>query len=130
MQQLQSQSKPVVVYDGECAFCRSQIARIRSLDSNGAHEYLTRQDPTAEQRFPVLKHEDFDKGLRLIMPDGSLHTGADAFYEMARLLPATKNIAWLYNVPGVKPIARMIYAVIAANRQRLARHCENDACKL
>jgi predicted DCC family thiol-disulfide oxidoreductase YuxK len=122
--------KPVVIYDGECRFCVSQIARIKGLDRNGEFEYLPRQDPSADERFPVLGSVDFNSGLRLIEPDGSTFAGADAFYHMARRLPSTRAFAWFYHVPGVKPMAHMIYAWIAANRKKLGQTCENDACKI
>lgn len=128
--QVQTHSKPVVVFDGECAFCRNQVQRLQRMDKNNEIEFVPRQDPDVETRFPVLKSEDFNTGMRLIMPDGSLHTGADSFYEMAKILPATSGFAWLYRVPGVRQIAKLVYAWIAANRQRLAKHCDSGTCKL
>jgi predicted DCC family thiol-disulfide oxidoreductase YuxK len=122
--------KPVVIYDGECRFCVDQVQRLKRMDRNGAFEFVPRQDPAVDQRFPILTTVDFNSGLRLVEPDGSVFAGADAFYQMARVLPSTRAFAWLYHVPGVRPIAHRVYAWIAANRKKLGKTCENDACKI
>jgi predicted DCC family thiol-disulfide oxidoreductase YuxK len=122
--------KPVVIYDGECRFCINQVERLKRMDSNSEFEYLPRQDPSADIRFPVLTTVDFNSGLRLIQPAGDVYAGADAFYHIARVLPSTRGLAWIYHVPGVKPIAKLVYAWIAANRKKFGQTCENGACKL
>ena len=78
----------VVVYDGECPFCQRQIARIRRRDSLGRFEYVPRQSAGLTERFPALAEGDFDTGMRLIKPDGSIYVGADSVYHIARQLPA------------------------------------------
>src|SRR5437868_3442866 len=116
-----STSNPVLIYDGQCHFCIQQMERLKRMDRENRLEYIPRQDPDADQRFPVLQRIDFNSGMRLIMPDGSLYSGADAFYQIAQILPQTRAIAWMYNIPGVKQIARGVYAWIAKNRQRLGK---------
>jgi predicted DCC family thiol-disulfide oxidoreductase YuxK len=124
------QSRPVIVYDGECPFCQRQTQRIRQRDWAGVFEYLPRQTPNIEQRFPKLVQEEFNTGMRLIMRDGAILVGADAVYEIARSLPVWRWFAWLYRVPVLHGLCRMVYAWIAANRQRLGRSCDDDACKV
>jgi len=122
--------KPVVIYDGECPFCIDQIKRIRSWDRDSCFEYVARQTPGIDARFPVLQSVDFNKGMRLIEPEGQMFAGADALYHIFRRLPATNGIAWLYNVPGITQIARAVYAWIAANRKSLGKTCETGACDI
>jgi predicted DCC family thiol-disulfide oxidoreductase YuxK len=128
--------KPVVVYDGECNFCLAQIDRIHKMDKNSEFEYLARQDPTAETRFPVLRSIDFDKGMRLITPGngndaGHNYAGADALYQIARKLPAVAAIAWLYNVPGINQIAKAAYTWVAKNRSKLSGlSCNSGSCDI
>lgn len=121
-------TKPIVVYDGECAFCRRQIARIRRQDRAGAFEYTARQTPGLDEAFPELARGDFNTGMRLIMPTGRIYVGADAVYRIARQLPVWRRVAWLYRVPGLRGLARAAYAFIAARRHRLGRDCVDGAC--
>ena len=121
--------RPVVVFDGECPFCRKQVERIRAWSKDGSFEYVPRQTPDLAQRFPVLARQDFNTGMRLMLPEGGVAVGADAMYEIARRMPGWRWVAWLYRIPGVNRIARAAYDWIARNRYRLARQkCEDDVC--
>jgi predicted DCC family thiol-disulfide oxidoreductase YuxK len=120
----------VVVYDGQCAFCRKQVERFRRRDAQKVFEYLSRQAEGIEQRFPGLADGDFDSGMRLVHPDQSISVGADAVYEIARRVSGWKRLAWLYRVPVLNSICRAGYAWIAKNRHKLARKCEDGACKM
>ena len=120
----------VVVYDGQCAFCRKQVERIRRRDAQRVFEYLPRQAEGIEQRFPGLADGDLDSGMRLVHPDRSISVGADAVYEIARRVSGWKRLAWLYRVPVLNSICRAGYAWIAKNRYKLAGKCEDGACKL
>lgn len=120
--------KPVIVYDGECSFCRRQIERLRSRDRAALFEYAPRQTPGLEDRFPALADADFNTGMRLIERDERLYVGADALYEITRRLTPWKWIAWVYRIPGLTQLFRAIYNWIAANRYRLGGRCESDTC--
>ncbi len=125
---VETSRKPVIVFDGECSFCRRQIDRVRRKDRHELFEYAARQTPGLEDRFPALADSDFNTGMRLIEPDERLYVGADALYEITRRLKPWKWIAWIYRIPGLTQLFRAIYAWIAANRHRLGGRCENDAC--
>src|SRR5262245_61337245 len=122
--------RPVVVYDGECPFCRKQVDRIRSRDVGDQFEYLPRQSASLTDRFPILAEADFNTGMRLVLPDGHVHVGADAVYQIARRLPRWRLVAWLYRVPILHALARRVYRWIAANRQRLGRDCSDGTCAI
>lgn len=125
-----SGDKYVVVYDGHCHFCIEQIERIKNMDTLNQFEYLSRHDPNAETRFPILRSADFDSGMRLIDPQGKVYVGADGIYQIARRLPTSKWFAWLYCVPGINQIAKVVYAWVAANRKRLGRTCDDGSCEI
>lgn len=98
------------------------------MDRAGRFELVPRQSPDLDQRFPQLATSDFNTGMRFVAPDGAVSVGADAVYEIARRLPRTRWIAWLYRVPIVHAIARAVYAWIAANRYKLAGRCDTESC--
>ena len=122
--------RPVVVYDGECPFCRSQVARIQRRDRHALFEYTARQSPGLTERFPKLAEGDFNTGMRFVMPDGVVHVGADAVYQIARRLPVWRLGAWLYRLPLMHGLLRWAYGWVAAHRRSLGRACQDDTCKV
>lgn len=114
----------LVVYDGACAFCRRSIAAIQQRDRHGQFVYLPRETPGLEERYPQLALGDFDTGMRVIEPDGTMHIGADAIYQIATRLPYFRWCAWMYHLPYTRGLARRIYAWVAANRMKLSRYCD------
>ena len=124
-----STREQVVVYDGECRFCRWSVGRIQRLDRRGQFEYVPRQAQDIELRFPRLADSDFNTGLRLILDTDEIYVGADAVYEIYRRMPPYHLVAWLYRVPILHWIFRAGYAFIARNRHRLGRvECDVEAC--
>lgn len=120
-------ARPIVVYDGACPYCRRQVNKMKRRDVDDVFDYVPRQTEGLEQRFPKLATGDFDTGLRLIEPGGAIHVAGDAIYHIARRLRGWRNWAWLYRIPGLKQLFRVIYAWIARNRQRLGP-CTDDRC--
>jgi predicted DCC family thiol-disulfide oxidoreductase YuxK len=119
-----SQDKPVVVYDGECSFCCRQIERIKRRDRRSRFEFVPRNFPGLDARFPRLADGDFNTGMRLVTVQGEIFVGADALYHIFRFLPFWGGVAWLYRLPGLNALARLGYRWIAANRERLGRSCD------
>ena len=111
--------RPVIVYDGDCAFCRAQVARIRAWDRAGQFETAPRRTPGLDDRFPILRDADFNTGMRVVIGPGEAYVGADAIHAIVSRLPRWRRVAWLYHVPGVRGAARQLYAWIARNRARL-----------
>ena len=128
--QVAEQSKSIVVYDGGCRFCCRQVERIRRRDTRAQFEYVPRQQPELIERIPALADADFNTGMRLVTLDGTIHVGADAVYQIARHLPRWRWIVWVYRMPVIHVLARLVYAWIAANRLWLSRTCDEGACKL
>jgi predicted DCC family thiol-disulfide oxidoreductase YuxK len=118
----------VIVYDGDCGFCRSQIARIRRRDRQGRFEYAAKQTPGLFERFPALEGMNLNSGLRVITPDSTIHVGPDAVYAIARKLPRWRWAAWLCRVPGVHALLRGTYAWVASRRYSLNARCDDGAC--
>lgn len=113
----------VIVYDGECSYCRRQLERIRRRDVEGVFETIPRQAPGLTERFSQLLEGDFETGMRLIGPDGTVRVGADAVYEIARQLKPWRWFAWLYRVPLLHGLCKWGYGRIAANRSKLRGEC-------
>jgi predicted DCC family thiol-disulfide oxidoreductase YuxK len=100
------------------------------MDRAGRFELVPRQTPDLDRRFPQLATSDFNTGMRLVAADGTVSVGADAVYEIARRLPRTRWVAWLYRVPILHSIARAVYKWVAANRYKLAGRCDTGTCEV
>ena len=126
-----AQGDMVIIYDGQCAFCRRSISRIRRRDRDDQFVYLPRDTRGLETRYPQITQGDFDTGMRLIGPDGTLYVGADAIHKIASHLPYYRRFTWLYRVPIVHQLARGVYGWIAAHRLKLSQYCsDGQACRI
>ncbi|GAA2306008.1 DUF393 domain-containing protein [Streptomyces caniferus] len=117
MQRQTTQRRPVLVYDGDCAFCTSSVRfmerRLRPRCEASPWQFtdLARLG-IARQR---AEHE-----VLWVTPTGSVHGGAQA---VAKLLMSTPGgwpvVGALLTLPPVRWFAHAAYRIIARNRQRL-----------
>ncbi len=113
----------VLIYDGDCALCRSSALWImRRALSGGASELeiLPCRSAARRQRFPQVSEEICLGAMQLVLPDGRVLGGADAVPEILLRIPRWRWLARMFALPGVRPVARRVYAWIAANRMRLS----------
>lgn len=114
-------SKPLLVFDGECHFCRRWIARWQRATGD-AVSYLPFQDESVAARFPEIPRENFERAVILILPDGSLCSGAEAVF---RSLSEAGRERWLYHLyqkfPGVAEMAELFYEEVATHRSFLSK---------
>jgi predicted DCC family thiol-disulfide oxidoreductase YuxK len=121
--------KPTVIYDGECRFCIQRVKELQNRDSQRLFDYLPRQDAQAEERFPQISGIKLDDGILLVKPgDTNVYVAADAIYQIFHELPGFKSVAWLYLVPGLRQIFQLGYKLVAMNRRRLGRVCDDNSC--
>ncbi len=100
------------------------------MDHLNQFEYLPRQSPDTEVRFPRLVESDFNTGLRLVVDEGKIHVGADSVYEIYRRIPPFNRVIWLYRVPVIHQLFKVCYALIARSRHLFGRvECEAGACE-
>ena len=111
---------PTLIYDGECGFCSRSMELVRRWDREHRLQYVPFQDEAAVARFGVPLPARA-AAMHLILPDGRVFAGADAAPEILRLLPGKHWLAAPFAVPGVRPIARRVYAWIARRRRCLVR---------
>ena len=69
--------KPLLIWDGDCDFCRLWIERWREM-TMGKVDYTTYQKAT--DRFPEIPPDEFNRSLVLIQQDGTVAFAADAVY--------------------------------------------------
>ena len=79
--------KPLMVYDGDCGFCRRWVARWKRTTA-GRVEVEPYQ--TAQERFPEIPLAQFKRAVQLIDPDGSVSSGAEAVIRSLATVPYRK----------------------------------------
>ena len=107
-------NRPLMVYDGECNFCRFWIARFRETTGD---RVAFRRSQQAARRFPEIPQNAFQNAVQFIEPDGSVESGADAIfraYEISKREP--RLLAAARATPGFEKIARAAYRFIAKHR--------------
>jgi predicted DCC family thiol-disulfide oxidoreductase YuxK len=117
----------VLVYDGECAFCRRCIALLARWDSRRHIRAVPFQDAAALAVLPPIPHRALEQAMHLVSPGDGIRAGAEAAPAILRLLPGGRPLATLFGIPGVPVLAARIYAAVARNRHRLG--CGSAACR-
>ncbi len=97
-------NKPVLIYDGHCAFCRIWLDYWRQLTGDRI-EYLASED--VGDRCPQIPREAYAKSVQLVRPDGSVASSARAVFES---LGKERLYSW------VAAPSELAYRIIAPRR--------------
>jgi lipase maturation factor 1 len=112
--------KPVMIFDGDCGFCRFWIARWRR-HSGDCIEYIASQEPAVRRRFPEIPQSAYDTSVQFVEPDGAVYHGAEAVLR-SRVVFGKKLLAWIYyKVPGARAIFEFGYSFIASHRTGISK---------
>jgi predicted DCC family thiol-disulfide oxidoreductase YuxK len=121
----------VVIYDGDCRFCTTNVRRIARWDKGGRLAFLSLHDPEVARRWPDLTHEMLMEEMYVIEPSGRRHAGAEGFRYLTRRLPRLWLLAPLLHLPFSLPLWKWGYRQVAKRRYKLAgktNACDGDAC--
>jgi len=124
--------KDVVLYDGQCNFCRSQINILRRLDSRHRLDFVSLHDPRVATDYPSLTTDQLMEQMWIVTTAGVMHGGAYAVRYLSRKLPILWPIAPLLHFPFSMPLWCFLYRQIAKRRYRIAgRDCdEGGTCSV
>jgi predicted DCC family thiol-disulfide oxidoreductase YuxK len=107
--------RPVLIWDGDCDFCRLWIERLRETTA-GKVDYTTYQE--AADGFPEIPTDDFNRSVILIQPDGTVTLAAQAVYGTLAYRHSRGWLAWSYDhVPWFAAVSETGYSLIARNRK-------------
>jgi len=126
---------PVVLYDGACAFCTAQAARVARL-SRG--RIAVRPLQQALNDVPWVDPDAAVRALHVVDRDGRTYAGAAAVVRLLRLTrPVLGALLLPYHLPGVLQLTEAAYALVAARRYTIACHvdpaengCVSGACRV
>ena|SRR5687768_17042300 len=124
----------IVIYDGNCKFCTSQVENLRRWDTQGRLAYLSLHDPQVAKRFPDLTYDRLMEEMVVVDQHGNRHGGAAAFRYLTTRLPRLYPLAPFMHIPFTLPLWQWGYRQVAKRRYRIAgktgQSCENEACEV
>lgn len=124
----------IVIYDGECNFCKTQVSRLRTFDRGGLRlSYLSLHDPRVSERFPNLTHEQLMEQMYVVDQQGNQYGGSDAVRYLTRRLPLLWPAMPILHLPGTAGIWRWGYHQVAKRRYKISGHnkdCNDGACAI
>jgi lipase maturation factor 1 len=105
---------PLLIFDGDCSFCRLWIDFWKQL--TGDHlAYAPYQEAAAQ--FPQIPIEDFQRAVHLILPDGEVLSAAHAVFRSLAFVPKYAWMLWAYHhIPSFAAISEWAYRQVAAHR--------------
>ncbi len=109
----------VVLYDGECNFCRTLLAVILSADRGRRLRPLAIQTPEGERLLADLTPEQRLASWHLVAPDGHRESAGAAGAPLLRLLPGGAAPAAL--VARAPRQTEQAYQWVAGHRTQLSR---------
>jgi len=121
----------VVIYDGNCVFCRGQVARLARWDGGKRLAFVSLREPLVAERFPDLSHDQLMQQMYLITRSGQRYGGAAVLRYLTRRLPRLWPLAPLLHLPFSLPVWQWCYRQVAKRRYRLNRNAKCDgACEI
>jgi lipase maturation factor 1 len=107
-------SRPLLIWDGDCHFCRQWIERLRAQTADRV-QYQPSQEVAG--RFPEISPAEFQHAVVLILPSGEVERGAEALFRALAFAPRR---SWLFpaykKIPGFAPVCDVAYRFIAKHR--------------
>ncbi|MCA9123761.1 MAG: DUF393 domain-containing protein [Planctomycetaceae bacterium] len=122
----------VVIFDGNCNFCRGQVERLARWDRGGRLAFVSLHDPLVAQRYPDLTHDQLMEQMYLVDQSGQRYGGAAAFRYLSRKLPRLWLLAPLMHLPFTLPLWQWCYRQVAKRRYKIAgkQDCDGNACEV
>jgi predicted DCC family thiol-disulfide oxidoreductase YuxK len=108
--------KPLLVFDGECGFCRRWILRWQQATGERV-DYAPFQEADLAARFPELPRTQCERAVQLIETDGAVYSAGEAVFRSLAYASRRRWPLWVYrNVPGAAPVTEVAYRAVASHR--------------
>jgi predicted DCC family thiol-disulfide oxidoreductase YuxK len=122
-------NRGVVLFDGDCAFCRKVISILQKLDWFKALRYQNCREPEGiPPNEAGLNEEKMIEEMHLLRPDRKKAYGG---YRAVRWIAGRVPVMWplypLMFIPGVPFVGNIAYRWVARNRFKLVP-CHDGVC--
>ena len=121
----------VVIYDGACQFCVSQMRRIARWDGEKRFVFISLHDSEVAERYPDLTYQQLMDSMHIVDRHARRHHGAAAFRYLTRRLPRLWILAPFLHLPFMLPVWQWCYRKIASRRYAISQKmvCDENVCK-
>ena len=107
----------LIVYDGDCTFCRAYVSLLRLQQAIGPVELLSARSGDARVGHFLRQGIDLDAGMLVVTAFGR-HAGADAMHWLASHLPADSAMERLHAALFRRRwLARALYPLLRLGRR-------------
>lgn len=110
-------ARPVLVFDGDCAFCTSCVRLVERRIRPDAGIVAWQLADLSELG---LSEERAAEAVQWVEPDGTIRSGHEAIAAMLSTSgPVWRIVGRVLRLPGISWTAAQAYRLVAANRHRL-----------
>jgi len=122
----------VVIFDGRCRMCTTQLQKLTWWDCQGRLAYLSLHSPLVAERYPDLTYEMLMDRMFIVDQKGRRQGGAVAIRYLTRRLRRLWWAAPFLHVPGSLALWQFLYNQIARRRYRFGTTdaCDDGACEV
>jgi predicted DCC family thiol-disulfide oxidoreductase YuxK len=119
----------LVVYDGTCNFCSSQVRNLFRLDGKNRIAFASLHDPFVTEKFTDLTHQQLMEQMYLIPNYNGEYSdrrlgGPEAIKYLTLRLPKLWILAFFFHIPLTGGIQQWVYRQIAKRRYKIAGKTE------
>ena len=124
-----TESERLLIYDAQCRLCVTAKEGVERLEKDLDVRWVPYQSDEASRRLGAQYRAGRPDVAFLVERDGTIKKGLDAFVPLLSGLPGGRMLHVLIGIPFLRPLAYLIYRVIARYRYRLFGSVNCD-CKL
>jgi predicted DCC family thiol-disulfide oxidoreductase YuxK len=107
-------------YDGNCPFCRTEMARLRSWDRGGRLAFVDIALPGFDPAFLNATLADLNREMVSQAADGRVYIGTDSILQAYQLV-GRGALVWPLRVPGLRTLLAHAYRLFARHRYAISR---------
>ena len=117
VQTMEARKKPLLVFDGECEFCRRFASKW--YEKSGEQIDFAPYKEIADN-IQQISIEEFKNEIKLIYPEGRVYGGAAAAFKVIEHSKSPlRALSWFYNhTRAFDPIWEWVYKIVARNRDK------------
>ena len=110
-----------LIYDDYCDICNLGVEKVKKIDKTNLIKLVPLSNPQVPPEIKLPSKDEMQKQMYLISPDGVTFKGADAVARLMTIFPQSKLLGNIVSFPLFRPIARLIYTIVAKNRMKLSK---------
>jgi len=102
-----------ILYDGRCYLCSFEISYYLKKDIQKRLEPIDITTPEFKAENLGLDPVAVQRRMHVILPQGEVKIGVDAFIEIWKVIPGSRFLAKVVNLPIIKTFAKLAYDCFA-----------------